>query len=147
MKNLKWLFAATVLVSVASCCPCRKSKSPSLPLTGIEWKLNQMYGTTIVSDNYRITFAADGTLAGVGDCNRFAGSFTMNVGTLKISDKIASTRMMCPNAQQETIFFQMLPQADSYFVDGTKLMLLRNGDVIALFTPADETIRPTPQTR
>lgn len=142
MKNMKWIFAASVLVMAASCCPCRKSKSPSLPLTGVEWKLNQMYGTTIVSDNYRITFGADGAVAGVGDCNRFAGSFTMNVGSLKIGEHLAATRMMCPNQQQEDAFLRMLPQADSYHVDGRTLMLLCNGEVIALFSPADENLQP-----
>lgn len=136
MKNLKWIFAVAAAGLVVACCPCRKSKS-AMPLTGTEWKLTQMHGKNIESDNYRVLFGADGSLSGVGDCNRFTGSYTMNVGVLKVGDNLASTRMMCPNQQQENDFLKMLTEADAYYIDGTQLMLLRNGEVIAMFVPAE----------
>lgn len=141
MKNLKWIVAVAVVALVTGCCNCRRQKSAKIPLTGVEWKLSQLYGTTIDSDNYKVTFGADGSIAGVGDCNRFAGSFTMNVGALKIGDNLVSTRMMCPNQQQEDKFLKMLGQADAYYIDGTRLMLIRGGEVISVLDPADETLR------
>lgn len=137
MKKLKWIFAVAVVFTAVACCPCRKSKSPSLPLTGIEWKMTQMYGTNIDSDNYRITFGADGSAHGVGDCNRFTGSYTMKDGELKIGESLASTRMMCMNQAQEDKFLKMLGYADAYYVDGEKLMLIKNGEVISMFSPAE----------
>lgn len=135
MKNLKWIFAVAAVALTVSCCPCRKNKS-KVPLTGIEWKLIQLYGTAIDSENYRVTFGADGSVSGVGDCNRFAGTFTMNVGALKVGENLVSTRMMCPHQQQEDSFLKMLAQADAYFIDGTRLMMIRGGEVISMFDPA-----------
>jgi heat shock protein HslJ len=139
MKNLKWILLVAVVALVTSCCNCRTQKSARIPLTGIEWKLSQLYGATINSENYRVTFSADGQLAGVGDCNRFTGSYTINVGELKVDDNLVSTRMMCLNQAQEDKFFGMLRAADAYYIDGTRLVLIKNGEVIALLDPVKGT--------
>lgn len=135
MKAIKWIAVAAFAVVFVACCPCRKSKSALVPFTGTEWKLIQLQGETVVSDNYRIIFAADGTLSGVGDCNRVAGKFTQNVGQLNIADNLATTRMFCPNQEREDRFFKMLTMLDSYSIDGARLMLIRNGETMAVFEP------------
>jgi heat shock protein HslJ len=137
MKNLKWIVIIAVVAMVTGCCNCRRQKSARIPFTGTEWKLTQLYGTTINSANYRVTFAADGTVAGIGDCNRFAGTYTINVGALKVADNLVSTRMMCLNQGQEDKFLEMLRTADAYYIDGVRLVLINGGEVIALLDPAD----------
>ena len=133
MKNFKWMIPLSVAVLVAACCPCRKGKSLNRSIEGVEWQLKTMNAVSIESDNYRITFADDGKVFGVGDCNRFSGSFTLTDGVLDIADNMAATKMMCPNQQREDRFFQMLAKADAYYIDGSNLMLLHNGEVIAVF--------------
>jgi heat shock protein HslJ len=135
MKNLKWIVAVAVIALMVGCCNCRTQKSARIPLTGTEWKLSQLYGATINSDNYRVTFSADGQLAGIGDCNRFTGSYTLNAGALKVADNLVSTRMMCLNQAQEDKFLGMLRAADAYYIDGVRLVLIHNGEVIALLDP------------
>jgi heat shock protein HslJ len=139
MKNLKWIVAVAVVAVVAGCCKCRTQKSARIPLTGTEWKLSQLYGAVVSSENYRVTFSSDGQLAGVGDCNRFTGSYTLIDGALKVDDNLVSTRMMCLNQAQEDKFLAMLRAADAYYIDGVRLVLIHNGEVIALFDPATET--------
>jgi heat shock protein HslJ len=138
MKNLKWIVVVAVVAMVTGCCNCRRQKSARIPLTGTEWKLTELYGTTVNSDNYRVIFAADGSISGIGDCNRFAGSYTINVGKLTVADNLVSTRMMCLNQTQEDKFLAMLRAADAYYIDGVRLVLIHSGEVIALLDPAED---------
>jgi heat shock protein HslJ len=136
MKTLKWILPVVIAVILTGCCNCRTQKSARIPLAGTEWKLSQLYGTTVNSENYRITFSSDGQVAGIGECNRFTGSYSLNAGVLKVADNLVSTRMMCLNQAQEDKFLEMLRSADAYYIDGVRLMLIHAGEVIALLDPA-----------
>lgn len=138
MKTIKWLAVASLAFVFIACCPCRKNKSALVAFNGTEWKLAQLHGEAVESDNYRITFTADGSVNGIGDCNDFAGTFTQNVRQIKIAENLISTRKFCPNQKREDKFLKMLMQVDSYSIDGTRLMLIRNGEVLAIFTPEGE---------
>ena len=132
---MKWIMMTVLALSLASCCGCRKSRS-SVPLNGTEWKLIQLQGENIASDNYRMTLGADGLISGVGDCNRFSGSFKQNLKELSVADNLVSTRMMCLNQAREDKFLAMLRDIDSYSIDGGRLMLIKNGDGQAIFEVA-----------
>lgn len=134
MKALKLIALASLVFAITACCACRRNKA-QIPFNGTEWKLTQLYGEAVDAQNYRVTFGADGAVSGIGDCNRFSGSFTQNVKELSIADNLVSTRMMCLNQAREDKFFGMLREADSYDIDGTRLMLLKGGDVLAIFDP------------
>ena len=139
MKTFKWIAAASLAFVFIACCPCRKNKSALIPFTGTEWKLAQLYGEGVESNNYRVTFAADGSLNGIAECNNFAGTFTQNVHQIKVSENLVSTRMFCvDNQQREDKFLKMLSQVDTYSIDGMRLMLIRNGSVLAIFNPVGE---------
>jgi heat shock protein HslJ len=137
-----------VMVSLAfvitACCACRGNKN-TIPLMGTEWKLAQLNGQAVTSEGFRMTLAEDGKIAGVGDCNRYTGAFTQKAGTsrtnggLSVSENLVSTRMMCPNQALETEFLKMLTQIDSWSIDGTRLMLIQRGNVLAIFDPAPVT--------
>ena len=138
MKTLKLIVVAALAFSLASCCACRKSKS-NVPLLGTEWKLSQLNGANISSDKYTVMFHAEGRVSGVGDCNRFAGTFTRGAGSnstsgsLSMGSDLVSTRMMCLNQEQEDKFLGMFRTIDSYNIDGDRLMLIKGGDVLAIF--------------
>jgi heat shock protein HslJ len=145
MKNLKTLAAISLAVVITACCACRGGKN-TVPLTGTEWKLTQLNGAAITSaDGFRMTLGDDGKISGRGDCNRYNGTFTQKAGGsrtnggLTVSQNLVSTRMMCPNQALETEFLKMLGQIDSWSIDGQRLMLIREGNVLAIFDPAPVT--------
>ncbi len=138
MKAIKYSTFLLFAFAFISCCPCRKSKSAHILFHGTEWQLAQLYGETVDSDNYRITFAADGSVSGTGGCNNFAGTFTQNVTQIKIADNLVSTRMHCPDQQREDKFLKMLTLTDAYSIDGLRLMLIRSGEVLAIFDPTGD---------
>ncbi len=135
---------ASLAVVVTGCCACRSSRN-TIPLVGTEWKLAQMGNEPVTSDNYRMTLAEDGRISGIGDCNRFTGSFTQRAGStrtsggLTVAENLVSTRMMCPGQAREDAFLKVLREADSWSIDGDRLMLIRSGDVLAIFDPAPVT--------
>ncbi len=139
MKIIKWFAAVSLAFAVIACCPCRKYKSAMIPFHGTEWQLAQLQGEVVDAEGYKVIFAADGSLSGTGDCNGFAGNYTQNVHSIKIADNgLVSTRMACPNQQREDKFFKMLTQIDSYSIDGLRLMLIRSGEVLAIFNPVGD---------
>ncbi len=129
---MKCITLVTLALALASCCGCRKNRS-SIPLNGTQWHLIQLAGENIVSDNYRMTLGADSRVSGVGDCNNFSGTFTREQKQLKIADNLVSTRKMCLNQAREDKFLKMLLAIDSYSIDGNRLVLIKNGDVQAIF--------------
>lgn len=141
MKTLKWLAALSMVFILAGCCSCRKNKSSRIPLVGTEWKLTQLGGESVVSEMYRMTLSEDGRITGVGDCNRFNGAYTLKDKTLEISQNMAVTRIFCPDQEREDRFFNMMFEIDTYSIDGRKLMLIRDGNVLAIFEPVDENLK------
>ena len=134
--KITMLVASVVLV--ASCCPCRKGKN-NLPLAGTQWCLVRMMGQDYAFDDGKFVFTFDdGNFSGVGACNRMMGEFTTSTtGALKFQS-IASTKMMCPNAELETKFSQILDRATHYEVDGNLLMILSDGEMQAVLQAVEK---------
>lgn len=139
MRTLKFFVIAALAVALSACCACRRNKSVT-PFADTEWHLVQLNGSAVSSENYRATFADDGRVSGIGECNRFTGTYTRadgsstGAGALDVSDNLVATKMMCiAPGNRETEFFSALSAADAYSIDGQRLMLIRNGDVLAIF--------------
>jgi heat shock protein HslJ len=146
MKILNFLTVAALAVMVSSCCGCRGGKN-TIPLTNVEWRLTQLNGENITAgESFRVTLSDDGKISGVGDCNRFTGTFTQRAGSSRVSggltvaENLVSTRMMCPGQERENAFLKMLRTADGYSIDGQRLMLTRGGNVISIFEPYPVTV-------
>lgn len=134
MKIFYGAVAMTLIALMfAGCCACRKGKN-NLPLQGTEWHLMRMMGQdlTIDNDKFVFTFTADGEFAGVGACNRIFGAYKSTDSRALKFENIASTRRMCPDANLETQFVEILDRATHYEVDGNILMILSNGEVQAI---------------
>lgn len=56
-----------------------------------------------------ITFNADSTFAVKTDCNTLNGYYLFENDSLKISDNMLSTLMLCPDSRTEHVIAQMLP--------------------------------------
>lgn len=124
---------------LSSCCGCRSAKSNNpYNLFSNGWKLVEMNREKVASEGnaYSLTFTeSDKSVKGVGDCNNFFSDFTLiGVNGLTI-DGGGSTRMFCPNQTQEDEYLKTLNSVDSYSVDGDTLLLIKDGEVVLIFSP------------
>jgi heat shock protein HslJ len=76
----------------------------------------------VQKDAFTLTFT-DGRLQGTTDCNAFTGAYSVDGSKIHFDDKVAMTRMFCPDSQ-ETDFVAMLLETTSYlFTDQGRLVL------------------------
>jgi|GEM_PF-1438523 len=88
----------------------------TLPMKNWTW-IRTVYNndTTVVPAKpgvFTLTFKSDSTLNAATDCNRMAGSYSVDGRLLSIG-KLAATRMFCPDSQ-ETVFADMLSQVSAF---------------------------------
>lgn len=126
---------ALLTLTTVACCPCRFSRKNARPLVGTEWHLVQLRGNDVSFDaqSFNIHFADDGTLAGIGACNRFTAPYTTGENRSIDINTIASTRRFCPNIEAEQTLFRELDDAAYYEIDGPMLLLLKDGEIRAIF--------------
>ncbi len=122
---------------MASCCNCYKASVRSqTPVSGNAWQLVQMDGRTFDApeDAFVLTFGNDGRVSGRGSCNRLSGTYENDnsKGTLSMGAMV-STRMMCPDQQNEDRFVKLLGEVDGYTIDGQMLMLFTRGERKLMF--------------
>ena len=138
--NLFWKVTMLVasVVMLGSCCACRKGKN-NLPLAGTQWQVLRMMGQDYAFDNDKFVFTFnDGNFSGVGACNRMMGGFTTSsTGALKFQN-LASTKMMCRDAELEPKLSQILDRATHYEVDGNLLLILSDGEMQAVFKAVEK---------
>lgn len=132
-------FAATLFLALlmTSCCPCRSyQKKTRRPLTGTTWQLIQLGGRSVQPREgaFALTLSAEGgRFAGVGSCNRLSGTYTTTEKRALAFGPIASTRMACPEQEQEQKFLEALRTTTHYDMDGPMLLLLGDGELRAVF--------------
>lgn len=126
-----------LLFASAGCCPCRSyQRRTQRPLVGTEWQLIQLGGRHIqpVEGRFTLNFLAeDNRVAGVGACNHLTGSYTLGERRALTISPLASTRMTCPDGADEAAFTAAIESTTHYEMDGPMLLLLSNGDLIAVF--------------
>lgn len=147
MKNSARILALLLVALLAgSCsatkCHCRAyQKKYRRPLTGTTWQLVQLDGRSLqpAEGRYTLTLSADeGRISGTGGCNRLAGPFETDKNrTLKFGPLI-TTRMACPDLEQEQRFLQALASTTHYDMDGPLLLLLSDGEIRAVFQAMPE---------
>ena len=127
------MIAALTATLLGGCCACRKGKN-NLPLVGTEWHLEKMMERelNISPEQFVFTFGKDGAFGGVGACNRMMGDYTVTEKGGMTFGGVASTRRMCPDAELETRFAQVLESTTHYEIDGDMLLLLSKGELRAI---------------
>lgn len=130
VSTIAIVFTALLFVG---CCPCRKGKN-NLSLQGREWHLVRMmnHDLNITAEQFVFTYSPDGTLSGVGACNRIFGKYSLGEKRAMNFRDIASTKMMCRDIALESDFIKILNQTTHYEIDGDMLLLLSNGDMQAV---------------
>ena len=145
MRIFKSLSIVALAVSATACCECDLfQKRYGKPLVGTQWQLAQIEGRDVTpEDNYTIVFAADNTLSGIADCNRLTARYAADVeGDMMISD-IGTTRMLCPNEEQERRFLDILASVTDFKMDGPMLMLISDGEMRAVFQAVGAELPPS----
>ncbi|MBQ6584346.1 MAG: META domain-containing protein [Alistipes sp.] len=143
-KSIKIILAIICTTILVGCCSaCRQRQKNAKPLKGTEWHLVQMEGRdmTLPRESFNITMAEDGSLAGVGACNRLLGQYTVSENYSISFGQVGTTMMLCPeNGELESRFTQLLGAVTHYDIDGNKLILLQGGAIKAIFEalPASE---------
>ena len=125
--------AATVALT-AGCCNCRSyQKKTRRPLEGTEWQLIQLDGRSVkAAPETFVLKLENGSVSGAGACNRLMGSYkTGERRALKIGP-LATTKMACPNLDQEQQFLRAIEATTHYDMDGPMLLLLSNGELHAV---------------
>ena len=126
--------AATVALT-AGCCNCRSyQKKTRRPLEGTEWQLIQLDGRSVkAAPETFVLKLENGSVSGAGACNRLMGSYTTGERRALKIGPVASTKMACPNLDQEQQFLRALESTTHYDMDGPMLLLLSNGELHAVF--------------
>ena len=136
-KISKIIMALVAVVVLVGCCSaCRQRYKNSKPLNGTEWHLVQLEGKDIdlPINSFNITLGEDGSLAGIGACNRLLGQYTVAENYAINFGQVGTTMMLCPeNGELESQFTAVLGGITHYDIDGDQLILLQQGVIKALF--------------
>ncbi len=140
----------TGLLLTGCCQKCRKSREAATrPIQNVVWHLTQFDGKAVeLPDRYELTFGTDGTVTGIGECNRFFGPYEVKDagGSIKIGP-VASTMMACPDMDFETQFFRMFDAVHLYQLDETHLYLFVDNKIKAVFEQLDKPVEADPANR
>lgn len=134
MKRLTLFILTVMAITLTSCCDCRKFSKLQKPLIGTSWQLIQIMGNDVKAEgeSYTLELHDDGTVSGQGDCNHLTAIFkTTDKRALQI-DQLGATRRMCPNAEAEQAYFEMLDKVTHYEMDRDMMILLSNGTLVAI---------------
>ena len=124
-----------VLLAVGCCSTCRLRVKNAKPLEGTVWHLVKVGGEslTLPADEFNIILNENG-LGGRGACNSLLGQYaTGDKYALRFSH-LGSTKMLCPhNEALEMKLIKILSQTTHYDIDYDMLMLMQNGEILAVF--------------
>ena len=82
--------------------------------------------TTLGDSSRIIVIFAEGTLSGIGTCNRYAGSYSTEDALLTVSD-LRATERMCDDIHVENVYLQLLEKATGYSVLEDRLVIFSEG--------------------
>lgn len=140
MKLKSFIMIMLGAAMLGGCCSaCKQRTKNAKPLEGTVWHLIQIEGRDVAVEagTFDITLQ-DGTLSGIGACNRLMGSYTVEPKMGIRFGSLASTRMMCPNVDMETQLASVLESATHYDIDYDTLILMQDGTIKALFKSANQ---------
>ena len=134
MKKL-FVLLMVALLAVGCCSTCRLRVKNAKPLEGTVWHLVKVGGEslTLPADEFKIILNENG-LGGRGACNSLLGQYaTGDKYALRFSH-LGSTKMLCPhNEALEMKLIKILSQTTHYDIDYDMLMLMQNGEILAVF--------------
>ncbi|WP_026927439.1 META domain-containing protein [Granulicoccus phenolivorans] len=107
---------------------------PQLP--GTSWELTELHQAPPVAGTSITAAFTTEQISGSAGCNRYFGPVALGVGTISVSDALATTLMACdgPVMDQEYAYLAAVRDARAYRLDGDRLTLLDgSGHALAAF--------------
>lgn len=142
MKKLLVLLVAAA-VAVGCCSTCRMRVKNAKPLEGTMWHLVKVGGESVSlpADEFNIILNENG-LGGRGACNSLLGQYAVGEKLALRFSSLGSTKMLCPhNEALEMKLIKILSQTTHYDIDYDMLMLLNNGEIIAVFKAQPQPVK------
>ena len=139
MKKI-FIFLLVAVLAVGCCSSCRWRYKNAKPLEETVWHLVKLGGesVTLPSDGFNIILN-DNVLGGRGACNSLLGQYATGEKYALRFSSLGSTKMLCPeNEELEMKLLVVLSETTHYDIDYDMLMLMSNGEIIAVFKAQPE---------
>lgn len=139
MKRI--LFISAIIAMAMTACGTKKAVK-TFDFAGKTLQLVEIGGQAYAPESTvrpaEITFNAEGHVAGKTGCNLFNGSYYANADTLRFPQPMAMTRMMCDETSNniEMAMTQLLDQARHYKVDGNRISIYSEQELLGVFNVA-----------
>lgn len=137
------LIGYITIVSLSSVACTAPSGSDGTQLTGITWELQEIQlndGQVFTADppqNYTAEFTEGGEVFLQADCNRVAGSFTLEEERLLSVALGPSTLAACPDGSISDEYLRFMGTANSFFFQDDALIIeLKFDSGSMIFSPA-----------
>jgi heat shock protein HslJ len=128
MKKVILLLIVTLAMQACS------KRLDSASLVNTKWELSEWPGRTLpVGGQATLNFDADNKIGGKSFCNSYGGNSAISDNTVKF-EQIFSTKMFCSEfSAAETNYHADLLTINSLKMEGSKLQLLKDGQVVMVF--------------
>ena len=115
---------------------CPEQNTPG-KMQGIVWRAEKLTNTYVPQQlNVRVIFDQNERLYGFAGCNNFNGSYKQRSNQLTVQPLVSTRKFCADSSALEQKFTQSLQSADRAEVNGDKLQLFRNNQMILQFVPA-----------
>ena len=134
MKKI-FLILIVAVLTVGCCSSCRWRYKNAKPLEGTTWHLVKVGGEslTLPYESFNIILN-ENSLGGRGACNSLLGQYATGEKFALRFSHLGSTKMLCPNNEAlEMQLIKILSQTTHYDIDFDMLMLMKEGEVLAVF--------------
>ena len=136
MKLLRLLLIASLVAILTGCCYCQKyQRLYGRPLEGTRWTLVQLNGTPVTGSYVLVMRGADMTIDAAGSLITAHIKADKN-GNMSVSE-IALRSAPTGDEKIEKELATRLRTTTSYKMDGKFVMMIRNGEMWALFEAKD----------
>lgn len=137
MKKIGLVIALLFCIIFTSCCNCRISGSKQVTtLLNSKWQVNKLAGkevNKVLDESFTLMFDVNrGAAYGIGSCNKYFSSYTLEGKNVVKFSSIGSTRMSCQDSVTETKYLEILKTVDGFIIDDSELMLLNKGNIVAI---------------
>ena len=134
----RWIVVAALITGGCAAQPGK----PAVPLTQTYWRVAEIDGNPITirpgTREPHIVLRREGNrISGFAGCNNLSGGFQQDGASLRVSDKLAMTRMACVGEGDalEAAFTRALASTAAYRITGDRLELRdATGAVRMIFT-------------
>lgn len=106
-------------------------------IQGIVWRAEKLANRYVPQQlNVRVIFDQNDRLYGFAGCNNFNGHYKQRSNQLTVQPLVTTRKFCTESSELEQLFTQSLQTADRAEVNGDKLQLFKNNQLILQFKPA-----------